>query len=103
MLIIINDNKRASGKTTLARKIIGDKKYVQMASMCPFLGPFAPFIESPDFILIDGASCHDIKLANKIAQEENMEYPVRLLKTTVFLKTPNFILITDEELQIKVN
>ena len=101
MVIIIADQQRASGKTTLANEFLKDKDYVQIYGIGEMLSRFTPFIKVPDWVFIDGANQHDVMLAQKFDAKKfyDVHRPMKLAVERV--KMPNFLLITNEVLQTK--
>ena len=102
MLIIINDHKKASGKTTLAKEILKDKDFLELPNMRPFTDRFCSFEEIPKWILIDGASEIDIEVAEKLADIEFLIFDNKYSSGKTMLQVPSFILITNQKLEIKL-
>jgi hypothetical protein len=101
MVIIITDQQRASGKTTLANEFLKDKDCLQLSGIAPMLGRFTPFKKAPDWVFIDGASKIDISIAQELDAKKfyNVHRPMKPSFERV--KMPNFLLITNEVLQTK--
>ena len=101
MVIIITDQQRGSGKTTLANEFLKGKDYVLLAGIAPMLGKFTPFKKVPDWVFIDGASKIDISFAQEFNAKKfyNVHRPMKA--TVERVKMPNFLLITNEVLQTK--
>lgn len=96
MIVLITDDKRASGKTTLANEFLKDKKFIQCSSMEWAFNRFFPFTTQDfDWIFIDGATQLDIDVAVSLQKEEYITFGVRLESEEIHLKTPNFLLITN--------
>ena len=102
MVIIINDQKRASGKTTLAKEFLKGKRYIEINTMSAFLYRFWNYSIIPEFVLIDGASEGDIEVANEITQKNMLSFDVKYSENKVRMQPPTFVLVTNQELKIKL-
>jgi len=103
MVIIINDSKRASGKTTAANEFLKDKKSLELCHVYKLADRFWNYEEFPEWVLIDPAEQSDIDMAYELQNEiKVMEYRDRHRNEIRVEKVPNFILITNQELIVKI-
>lgn len=102
MILIIADNKKASGKTTLAKDFLKDKKYLQLPNVSALISRFCNFEINPEWVLIDGANEMDLRIIKELNTRENLTFDVQYSKEKVTMKVPNFLLITNSRLEISI-
>jgi len=102
MVVIINDNKRASGKTTAANEFLKDKKSLELCHVYKLADRFWNYEEFPEWVLIDPAEQSDIDMAYELQNEiKELKYDIQYSSEKRVEKVPNFILITNQELIVK--
>ena len=101
MILFINDHKRRSGKTTLARQILKDKNFIELTNMTLFLSRMSSFESMPEWILIDGATEFDIEIANSLLDKETVIFHTKYYGVKQEFKVPNFILVNNQDVSIK--
>lgn len=96
MLIIINDNKKATGKTTIAREFLKGKNFLELPTADPIIRRFWNFDIIPEWVFIDGASEKDMDIIKDLCTGEILTYDVQYSQKKVVFPVPNFILITND-------
>ena len=96
MLIIINDNKKATGKTTIAREFLKGKNFLELPTAAPLIRRFWDFDIIPEWVFIDGASEKDMDIIKDLCTGEILTYDVQYSQKKVAFPVPNFILITND-------
>ena len=95
MLIIINDNKKATGKTTVAREFLKGKNFLELSSAAMLIQRFWNFDKIPEWVVIDGASDQDMDIIKDLQTSEFLTYEIQYSRNKSVFKVPNFILITN--------
>ena len=101
MLIIINDNKKATGKTTIAREFLKGKNFLELPTAAPLIRRFWNFDIIPEWIFIDGASEKDMDVIKRITdirlnESQYLSFDIQYSSKKVVFPVPNFILITND-------
>lgn len=102
MILIITDNKKASGKTTLAKDFLKDKNFLQLPNIAKLTNRFWNYDAIPEWIFIDGATEKDLTIIKELNDCENLTFDVQYSAKKVTMKVPNFLLITNSRLQISI-
>lgn len=102
MILILTDNKKASGKTTIAKDFLKDKKYLELPNVSALISRFCNFDIIPEWVLIDGATEKDLRIIKELNTRENLTFDVQYSEEKVTMKVPNFLLITNSRLEISI-
>ena len=102
MLIIINDNKKATGKTTIAREFLKGKNFLELPTAALLIRRFWDFDIIPEWAFIDGASEKDMDIIKDLHTSEFLTYDIKYSQDKVVFPVPNFILITNDRLEISI-
>ena len=100
MLIIINDNKKTTGKTTVAREFLKGKNFLELTSAIPLVRRLWNFDIVPEWVFIDGASEQDIDIIKQINdirrnESQSLSFDIQYSSKKITFQVPNFVLITN--------